>query len=136
MNMSYTFSDFKFDDYSTPNGDLKGNELPGIPKYMGAITLFYQNKNGLNIRLNNQFIGDLYVNDDNSVQDKSYFKSDLNMGYKWELNKLQLTPFLGINNLFDTMYNDNIRINAFGGRYYEPASGFNFYGGIRISQAL
>ena len=28
------------------------------------------------------------------------------------------------------MYFDNIRINAFGGRYYEPAPGRTFYTGL------
>ena len=135
-SMSYTYSDFKFDEYISPNGDFKGMELPGIPKHMGALTFLYQNKRGLSIRLNNQLIGDLYVNDANSVKDKSYFKSDLNLGYEWEFNKLKLKPFLGINNIFDTNYNDNIRINAFGGRYYEPAPGFNVFGGIRFSHSL
>ena len=38
--------------------------------------------------------------------------------------------FAGINNLFDRKYNDNIRINAWGKRYYEPAPMRNFYFGV------
>jgi len=41
-------------------------------------------------------------------------------------------PFIGANNILDQTYNDNIRINAFGGRYFEPAAGVNIYGGIRL----
>jgi iron complex outermembrane receptor protein len=37
----------------------------------------------------------------------------------WSLRKITLTG--GIQNLFDKTYIDNIRINAFGGRYYETA---------------
>ena len=39
--------------------------------------------------------------------------------------------FISINNLTNTKYFDNIRINAFGSRYYEPAPGLNFMLGIR-----
>jgi iron complex outermembrane receptor protein len=41
-------------------------------------------------------------------------------------------PYVGINNLFNEYYNSNIRINAFGGRYYEPAPERNVYAGIVI----
>ncbi len=42
------------------------------------------------------------------------------------------SPFIGINNLFDESYNSDIRINAFGGRYYEPAPDRNLYAGIEL----
>ena len=41
-------------------------------------------------------------------------------------------PFVGVNNLFDESYNANMRINAFGGRYFEPAPDGNFYGGLTV----
>jgi len=63
-------------------------------------------------------------------------KTDLNIGYAQNFNNLQLTPFVGINNLFNVAYNDNIRINAFGGRYYEPAPKMNVFAGIRLMHKL
>ncbi|MFB6232228.1 MAG: hypothetical protein ABEL04_13850, partial [Salinibacter sp.] len=33
-----------------------------------------------------------------------------------------LTPFIALNNAFDVRYNDVV-VNAFGGRFYEPAAG-------------
>ena len=38
--------------------------------------------------------------------------------------------FAGINNLFNVQYFDNIRLNAFGKRYYEPAPGRNLFFGV------
>jgi iron complex outermembrane receptor protein len=35
-------------------------------------------------------------------------------------------------NLFNESYNSNIRINAFGGRYFEPAPERNIYAGLVI----
>jgi iron complex outermembrane receptor protein len=46
------------------------------------------------------------------------------------LGRWQVEPYLGINNLFDESYNSNIRINAFGGRFFEPAPVRNYYAGI------
>jgi iron complex outermembrane receptor protein len=43
----------------------------------------------------------------------------------WSVRKVTLTG--GIQNVFDKTYSDNIRINAFGGRYYETALSRQFY---------
>ena len=43
-----------------------------------------------------------------------------------------LTPFISIENLLNEDYFDNIRINAFGSRFYEPASGINFVCGLKL----
>ena len=43
------------------------------------------------------------------------------MGKEFEVSKSVIYPYLIINNIFQSEYFDNIRINAFGGRYYEPA---------------
>ena len=45
---------------------------------------------------------------------------------------LVVSPFIGVNNLFDEAYNSNLRINAFGGRYFEPGPERNVYGGIEL----
>ena len=44
----------------------------------------------------------------------------------------ELSFFGGVNNLFDVAYFDNIRLNAFGSRHYEPAPGRNLFGGLSI----
>ena len=49
-----------------------------------------------------------------------------------EKRKFKINPYLGVNNLFNKDYSDNIRINAFGGRFYEPAPKRNFYLGISL----
>jgi iron complex outermembrane receptor protein len=46
---------------------------------------------------------------------------------------MTISPFLGVNNLNDETYYGNIRINAAGARYYEPAPGSNAYAGIGVS---
>jgi len=136
INVGYTLSKFNYTSYITPNGNFNDNQLPGIPKHMGSLAFNYTNKKGLNILLDNRYVGNLYANDSNSVKDNSYLITNLNFGYKLKSNRANITPFLGINNLFNTLYNDNIRINAFSSRYYEPAPGINIFGGVRIFHAL
>ncbi len=131
IQASYTLSDFEYVEYDTLHLEYEGNTLPGIPKHMVSTSLSYSN-NGLYCRLQGRFNGMLYTSDSNDVSDEGYLLVNLNLGYKIEKEKITLTPFFGINNLLDTKYNDNIRINAFGGRYYEPAPGVNIFGGVRV----
>ena len=131
LKTSYTYSDFKYSAYETSSGNFNGKYLPGIPKHLATLSVDYQTKAGLTLSLQSKYVGDLYTNDSNSVKDDDYNLVNLNVGFKIKTKQIVLSPFLGINNVFDTKYNDNIRINAFGLRYYEPAPGFNIFGGIR-----
>ncbi len=131
-NTSYTYSEFEYKNYELPSGDFKGKALPGIPKHRITLNTTFANVNGFFVALQGQHVGTLYANDSNSVKDESYTVLNLNLKYDLKLKQFKLTPFLGFNNLLNTKYNDNIRINAFGGRYFEPAPEFNVFGGLRF----
>jgi len=131
LSGSYTYSDFEYDDYVLPSGDFRGNELPGIPKHLATASLQYQ-KNNVILQLNGQFTGDFFADDANETRIEDYTVVNLKAGYNFKRTSYSLAPFFGINNLFDTTYNDNVRLNAFGSRYYEPAPGFNVYVGLNL----
>ena len=106
--------------------------MPAIPKHRISLNSTYQTEDGWYVQLQGQHIGSLYTNDANSVKDDSYTLINLRVRKSFECKRLEFIPFIGINNLFDESYNDNIRINAFGGRYFEPGAGINMYGGLRV----
>ncbi len=54
------------------------------------------------------------------------------MGYELTRGDWILRPYLGINNIFDESYNSNVRVNAFGGRHFEPAPNRNLYAGVVV----
>lgn len=132
VKSSYTFSDFKYSTYQTTSGIFDDNILPGIPKHLAFISFNYQNKKGLTLRLQTQYVGNLYNNDANTVKVDGYNVVNFNSGFELKTKSITFLPFLGINNIFNTKYYDNIRINAFGGRYYEPAPEINIFGGVRL----
>ncbi|MFK7934304.1 MAG: TonB-dependent receptor family protein [Saprospiraceae bacterium] len=132
ISSSYAFSDFKYDSFITPNGDFSGNELPAIPRHTFSLLTTYQQPQGIQARLQGRYIGELFTNDANSESVADYFLVDLNLGYELQLKKIQLFPFFGAHNLLNINYFDNIRINAFGGRFYETGAGINVYGGVRF----
>ncbi|MDH5413060.1 MAG: TonB-dependent receptor, partial [Flavobacteriaceae bacterium] len=132
LKASYTYSDFTYDDFETSSGNFNDNMLPGIPRHLATISFDYFNRSQLTASLQSRYVGKLYTNDSNSVSDDNYSVVNLNIGYKIKTNHVIISPFIGINNMFNTKYNDNIRINAFGGRFYEPAPEFNVFGGVRF----
>ncbi len=78
------------------------------------------------------YTGKLYADNANQTSVDSSQVSNLRIGYNGVYGDWEVAPFLGVNNLFDENYNNNIRINAFGGRYFEPAPERNAYIGISI----
>ena len=54
------------------------------------------------------------------------------MGHNGFYGDWEVSSFVGVNNLFDEEYNSHIRVNAFGGRYLEPAPDQNACIGIAI----
>lgn len=133
LRASYTYSDFTYDEYILDNEDFGGKLLPAIPPHFLSVQLAYENKAGWNARLQHRYTAEFYANDANSATEPFYHVTDLSLSYRISLQRSTLVPFFGINNLLDTQYSDNVRINAFGGRYYEPAAGINFFGGLRLS---
>jgi iron complex outermembrane receptor protein len=129
---TYTYSDFTFNEYRLGTTMLDGEQLPGLPRHFGSLSFSYFPPNKLFFRLQVRQVGELYVNDANSVKDDAYTLINLQLGFKQSFKGWDCLPFLGINNLLNTNYNDNIRINALGSRYFEPGPGVNIYGGVRV----
>ncbi len=133
LTLAYTYSDFEFDRFTYVNGDVfDGNRIPGIPQDLLYVDLSWFGQGGYYATWDITYTGELYA--DNANQDKvdSSQVSNLRVGYNGFFGDWEVSPFLGVNNLFDENYNSNIRINAFGGRYFEPAPERNAYVGILI----
>ena len=54
------------------------------------------------------------------------------LGWAGTVGSVRLSPFLGVNNLFNRAYVSSVVINAAQGRYYEPAPGRNLYVGFSL----
>ena len=75
----------------------------------------------------------MFADNSNLVNVSKFNTLNLKIGKEFNLFKSIVYPFLILNNIFEQEYFDNIRINAFGGRYYEPAPKRTIFGGIRVS---
>ena len=126
LQASMTQAQYRF----TENNTSEGNTLPGIPNSQFFLQLGYTSLQNWQFQLTGEYIGSLYADTANAVQIEAFQKVRLQGGKTIALGNLGLNLFAGINNLFDVRYFDNIRLNAFGGRYYEPAPGRNAFFGL------
>ncbi|HHG84331.1 MAG TPA: TonB-dependent receptor [Bacteroidetes bacterium] len=84
-----------------------------------------------------RFQGRSPANSENTVFQPAYFLSDLRASYHLHGRpnhalEPRLALHFGINNLFNTSYTNYLSINAFGGRYWNPAAGRNYFAGIQF----
>jgi len=132
FTLSYSLASYKYENFIIKDDDFSGNRLPGIPDHNAFLRIGYTHPMGLKLNLNNRFVGKLYTSDSNDIQVDSYLLSDFYGSYDLKLKDYSFQPFVGLQNLLNSQYFDNIRINGFANRHYEPAPGFNVFGGIRL----
>lgn len=132
--VSYTYSDFEFDRFVDSGGqNFAGNTIPGTTEHVLFGEVSYEDSRGWFGALDVLHIGEQYADNANTAVNDSYTLSNLRVGYEYESGTVALTPFVAVNNLFDESYNANVRINAFGGRYFEPGPGRNAYAGVTLN---
>ena len=106
--------------------------LPGVPGSQIYLQVGYFTNNNWRIQLTGEHVGGFFANNSNTVQIDSFQKIRVQAAKSFRVNKMKISLSGGINNLLNVKYFDNIRLNAFGGRFYEPAPGRNAYFGINI----
>ena len=130
FNLNYTLSKNRFKDFILDGDDLSENLIPGIPSQMLDLEVLFKLSKKRMLIVTNRLIGERYADNLNETLVSSY--NIFNVKYSKEIFKKSQFS-LGVNNLFNEEFYDNIRINAFGKRYYEPAPKRNFYFGINFS---
>ena len=127
LRASYAYTDAAFTEGTVEGPDavtpLDGNRLPGVPRH--AITAHAQYRTPLaRIAATVQHTGEQAANSENTATVDAYTSVDLRLSHPgWSVTpRATVTPFIALNNAFDARYNDVV-VNAFGGRFYEPAAG-------------
>ena len=135
FSTTYTYSDFKFNHFKDVNGiKHDGKRIPGIPKNLLNFNLSWSNDSGSYANLDTTFAGEFYADNSNQNKVDSYAVSNLRLGKNFTHNDLNIGLYFGINNIFNEQYNSNIRINAYGNRYFEPAPKQNIFFGITVNK--
>ncbi|MCY3738212.1 MAG: TonB-dependent receptor [Gemmatimonadaceae bacterium] len=143
--LSYTYMDFLFDDYVIRSGEepvqLSGNRVPGLPPRRLLLDLAADLPFGLRAEGETEWVAGYYANDHNGpppgsaaaptdFRNDTYVVTGLRLTAPLTLGFGGVRLFTGIDNLFDAAYNGSITPNAFGARFFEPASGRTWYAGL------
>ena len=129
---NYTYSDFKFQDFQQGTINFKGNRQAGIPLHTAYFEGRWEHKSGFTGIAQVRYVGEMFANDANTFENAAYTVAILRGGYRTTFKQWAIEPFAGVNNLFDAQYNSNVQINAAANRFYEPAAGRFFYGGVKL----
>ena len=135
LNFEYAASvgNYKFESFKFIENDFSNNLIPGIPKSQHNIKIKYKNESNFNLVVGLKRVGKMFADNSNKTEIDGYSLINVKMSKNLNLFKTSITPFISIDNLFNKEYFDNIRINAFGSRFYEPAPGINFIGGLKLN---
>ena len=136
LQASYSYVDASFTAGTIAGPEssvrLDGNELPGVPSHRLGGTVEWHT-DPLRSAVTVQHVGEQYGNSENTATNDGYTTVDLRLSYVgFSLTDAsRVTPFVALNNAFDVRYNDVV-VNAFGGRFYEPAAGRHWQFGASL----
>ncbi|WP_242454873.1 TonB-dependent receptor [Pseudomonas sp. MS19] len=132
LSGAYTYSRFRFDEYQLDGADYSDNSLAGIPQQTLFTEIAFE-QNDYYARLNLRAFDSMYANDANTVEVAGYALTNLRAGKRFKAGGQLWEPYVGVDNLFDREYYDNVRINDANGRYFEPGPGRTVYAGLRVT---
>ena len=136
--LNAAFNWHRFKDFINEDIDYSGNKLTGVPNLSLASGIAV-NYNKWAFYVNHNYIGEMPMNDANSLYSDAYSLFNLKLDYSGQLfNSLNYRIMVGVNNLADTKYASSILINATGfgnsePRYYYPGNPRNYYGGVTLN---
>jgi len=132
--VTYSLTNTRFIEAQTLDSlSLEGNQVPGIPEHRIAGEFSWK-PGKFWISTEVRHVSGYPVNNLNTANNDAYTVVNSRVSYHTVRvsDRATLTPFLAVNNLLDARYNGSVVVNAFGGRYYEPAAGLNWRGGITL----
>ena len=137
LNFSYTYHDFEFVDYNTSDGDFSGNQLTGVAPHTFFASLNFATEPGFYGMFSYNLTDQIPLEDDNSEYSDSYQLIQTKAGFRTTFfEDFEADLYFGIDNLLDERYSLGYDINAFGGRYYQPAPERNWFLGVKLSYSI
>jgi iron complex outermembrane recepter protein len=136
--VSGSFNHFRFKDFVDDGSDYSGNKLTGAPNYQWQTGIDLQSTFGWSLNISMLNVGEMPMNDANSLFSSSYAITNINAKYQFALlKKLTAELSAGVNNVFDKNYAASILPNAVGfgtalHRFYYPGNPLNVYAGVSL----
>ncbi len=129
---SFAYQPYRFENYFVGSKDYTGNRVTGVPKTVNVTTLDATIKNNFYTNITLTQTSSLPLNDANDAFANAYQLLQIKIGFRKQLNKAGLDIFGGVDNALNQLYSLGNDINAFGGRYFNPAPARNYFAGCSI----
>lgn len=133
LSHAFTGHYFTFSNFSKGTNDFSGNDLTGVAPNTLVNQVDIRTKAGIYLNFTHQYVDEIPLNDANTVYQEAYNLVNARMGWRSNLGvKWDMEVFAGVENLLNETYSLGNDLNAFGGRFYQPAPTRNYYGGIKL----
>ncbi|MDB5269124.1 MAG: hypothetical protein JWP58_2164 [Hymenobacter sp.] len=130
---SYAYNDFRFGSYASGTTDLSGNRLTGTTPHTLSAGLDFSERLGFYLSPSLSHQARIVLNDANTEEAAGYWVFGARGGWRRTLGRhLETNIYAGIDNATDRSYSLGNDLNAFGGRYFQPAPGRAWYGGAQV----
>ncbi|MBD2769977.1 TonB-dependent receptor [Hymenobacter sp. BT664] len=130
---SYAYNNFRFGSYSSGGLDLRGNRLPGTAPHTFSGGLDFSHPTGFYLNPSGSHQARVALNDANTDDAPGYWVFGVRGGWRRILaHHFEANAYAGIDNAANRDYSLGNDLNAFGGRYFQPAPGRSWYAGAQV----
>ena len=130
---SYAYNDFRFGSYPSGGNDLSGNRLTGSTPHTLSAGLDFSERLGFYLSPTLGHQARVVLNDANTDTAAGYWVFGARGGWRRTLlGHLETNLYAGLDNALDRRYSLGNDLNAFGGRYFQPAPGRAWYGSAQL----
>ncbi|MFD1874126.1 TonB-dependent receptor [Hymenobacter bucti] len=135
---SYAYNRFRFGTYESATGQsFSGNRLTGTAPHTLSAGLDFSQDLGFYASPTLSHQAMIPLNDANTDYAASYWILGARAGWRRTIfSQLELDLYAGVDNATDRRYSLGNDLNAFGGRYFQPAAARNYYGGALMGWRL
>lgn len=134
--LSYTYNDFRFRDYVQNATDFSGNWLTGVAPHVAVAGLDLNTRIGAYANFTYNFTDRIPLNDANTAFAPGYRLLTARIGFRKDIRQFGFNVFGGVDNALDETYSLGNDLNAIGNRFFNPAPGRNFYGGVSVKYRI
>jgi iron complex outermembrane recepter protein len=130
---AFTGHYFKFSAYETGGRNYSGNALTGVAPNTLVNRMDVRVRAGFYLNVTHQYVDQIPLNDANTVFQEKYNLLSARVGWRYLIGRdWDAEVYVGGENLLDEQYSLGNDLNAGFGRFFQPAAGRNYYGGVKL----
>ena len=131
LGSAYTYTNYRFVDFTVGSASYAGNRIPGIPRQSFQLTATLHTPVA-SLVTEGMTTGKMFVDDANSesAPGAAIFNARIVSSAVWQGSGAEVT--VGAQNLFNTHYISSVSVNAAARKFYEPGSQRSVYFGISL----